>query len=296
MFKTLILSLILLPTFVSAEVSMRWLGVASIALTDGKSTILFDPMYTRAGIGNWLGLFDLRSDEKVVEDILGKQKILKIDGIFASHSHYDHVIDAPIVSKLYKAPFYVDPNSERIAKAYKDSSIKTIPFKNQDKIKIGDFTIQPIIRGHSKIKALGGFEFQSGPVPTDFDFGFWEYRVGDTWMYYIEHVDGTLLIDQGSNPYLDKIIPITDAVDALVQGVANRENDNSIIEGYNKALGPKVFVPLHFDNFILSKPGEESRLPGVKVEEILDKLRKAYPERRVVLPEFGKKLILLKRD
>lgn len=299
MFKTLIFAFfttILTLNNSWAEVSMRWFGVASFVLEDSQTRIFFDPMFTRAGVGNWLGLFELRSDEELVKKMLQETNLPKIDAVFASHSHYDHVIDAPMIAKHAGALFYVDASSEIIAKAYQDSSIKTLKITNLQKVKIGNFTITPILRAHSKIKSLGNFEFQPGPVHADFNFNFWDYKVGDTWFYLIEHPEGSILADQGSNPFLERIKPFTSKIDALIQGVANRESDDSILKGYAAVLKPKIFVPSHFDNFFLAGPKADTRLPGVQLEELLDKLQKAYPEMSVVTPRFNEKIVLLKGD
>ena len=114
MFKILILiSCAFLPLSQAlAKVEVRWFTVASLVLEDEETKIFFDPMFTRAGIQHWLNISDLRSDETLVASVIKEHKLEKVNALFASHSHYDHVIDAPIVSKLTGATFYVDGSSE----------------------------------------------------------------------------------------------------------------------------------------------------------------------------------------
>jgi len=84
------------------------------------------------------------------------------------------------------------------------------------------------------------------------------------------------------------------SADVVIQGVANRKDDDAIIQGYVKSLKPKTFIPSHFDNFFtgFSDKGV-SRLPRIRLEEVLDKLKLTYPGMSVVMPRFGQSIVLL---
>lgn len=269
--------------------------VASMVIEDEKTVIFIDPMFTRAGVLNWMALSKLRSNEALVQSVLKDNNISKVDALFISHSHFDHSIDAPIVAKLTGGILYVDESSERIAKAYKDPKIKTQRFQNLKTIQVGDFKITPIERVHSEIRTFG-IHFLPGPVPADFDFDFYDYNVGNTWLYYIEHPKGKIVIDQGSEPFIERLKPFTQSADVLIQGVANRLNDEAITDGYMNFLKPKVFMPLHFDNFIwpFDPKGSLSTLPNVRYEELMNVMEKKHGKSlKVIRPVYGKKFTLL---
>lgn len=271
------------------------MSVASVVLEDEKTVIFIDPMFTRAGVLNWLGISKLRSDEELVKSVLKDNTITKVDALFISHSHYDHSIDAPMVAKHTGGTLYVDPNSERIARAYKEPKIKIQRFENLKPLQIGDFKITPILRDHSPIRTFD-FHFLPGPVPEDFDFGFYDYHVGDTWLYYIEHPKGKIVIDQGSEPFIDRLKPFTLAADVLIQGVANRLNDEAIVKGYMEFLKPKVFMPLHFDNFIwpFDPKGGLTTLPKVRYQELMGMMDEQHGKSvKLIRPEYGKKVTVL---
>jgi L-ascorbate metabolism protein UlaG (beta-lactamase superfamily) len=293
MFKTLIfISFITFLSFPAwAKVEMKWFGVASIILDDGQTQIFFDPMFTRADFKH---LFNatFKSDEKLVKDVLEEYQLSRIRAVFASHSHFDHVVDAPIVAKLAGGTFFTDQNSEIIARAYQDPGIKTQMFIEGQRLEVGKFVITPILRDHSEILHL--FEFLPGKVRPEFSFGFWEYRVGDTWCFLIEHPDGRIFIDQGANPWLEKVSQAVKQADVVIQGVANRKDDEAIVNGYVKALNSKKFVPAHFDNFFMGFSDKGiSRLPRIRLEELLDKITSTYPGVSVVMPRFGEGYVLL---
>jgi L-ascorbate metabolism protein UlaG (beta-lactamase superfamily) len=278
-----------------AKVQVRWFSVASLVLEDEETKIFFDPMFTRAGIQHWMNLSKLRSDEVLVGKIIKEHQLEKVNALFASHSHYDHVIDAPMVAKLTGATFYVDSNSQRIANAYKDPKIKTQIFEDQKSIQVGKFKITPIRRNHAHIRSLG-FNYLPGSVPETFDFDFYDYHVGDTWFYLVEHPEGKILIDQGSEPFLDKIKTLTKDVQVIIQGVANRKNDEAIISGYLDSLKPSIFIPTHFDNFVfpLNTSTDIWYLPGVKLEGLLEKMKKSYPDKKIIYPKYAERIELFK--
>lgn len=294
MFKTLFFTFCLTLGIhaTHARVTAKWMTVASVLIDDGKTKLLFDPAWTRPGVKHLLNMEKFKSDEKLVAQILKKNDMTKIDAVFASHSHFDHVMDAPMVSKLAGAVFYTDESSARLAMAYEESRIRTIRMRANQEIRVGDFLITPIPRVHAEILHL--FYFLPGAVPLDATLSFWDYHVGDTWFFLIKHPDGTILVDQGSEAHLEALKPHASQVDALIQGVANRKTDEAVLDGYTKIFGPKVFMPLHFDNFFADfNDGEETRLPGINLEQVLDKMKKAYPAMKVDKPVYGKAVIVL---
>jgi L-ascorbate metabolism protein UlaG (beta-lactamase superfamily) len=292
MFKTLFFIFITLGIQATqAKVEARWLTVASVLIDDGKTKLLFDPAWTRPGLKHVLGFEKLRSDEKLVTKILKKNGLEKIDAVFASHSHFDHVLDAPMVSKLAGAIFYVDESSERLASAYKEPKIRTERVSTLKEIKVGDFTITPIVRAHSKLFQL--FDFLPGPVPANTELSFWDYHCGEAWYYLIKHPEGTYVVNQGAESHVEELKKLTSSVDVLFQGLASRKDDEMIINGFAKAFEPKIFVPLHFDNFFADfNSGAESELPGMGLEKILTKLKKAYPTMKLDRPTYGKPISL----
>jgi hypothetical protein len=134
-------------------------------------------------------------------------------------------------------------------------------------------------------------------VEKDFDFDFYDYRMGDTWLYYIEHPEGNIVIDQGADSFLNSISSFTSKADVVIQGVANRADDETVVNrGYVTHLKPKIFIPTHFDNFFFSfdPQGEYSFLPGVRLEEVIEKMKIAHPDKKFIVPKYAEKIELLK--
>jgi L-ascorbate metabolism protein UlaG (beta-lactamase superfamily) len=295
MFKTLILSsfFFLSLSQAQARVDMRWFTVAAVVIEDEKTQIMFDPMFTRANLWHWLNFSKLKSDQALVSSVLKEHELNKLNAIFVSHSHFDHSIDAPMVAQLTGATFYVDPSTKIIAEAYKNPGIKTQEVENLKSIQVGNFKITVMKRTHAHIRTLG-INFLKGPVSKDFDFDFYDYQMGDTWFYLIEHPEGKILLDQGSEPFSTTVQNFTEKVDVVIQGVANRPSDEATSEGYVKQFSPKIFIPTHFDNFIFSfdPKGSFSYLPGVRLDDVVERLKKDHPDKKIIVPEYGKRIQL----
>jgi len=290
MFKSLILVFFLVNSFSAlAKIEVRWLGVAGLIIEDDETKIMFDPMVTRPTWKHWLMINKFKSDASLVDQMVKELQISDLKAIFSSHSHFDHVVDAPIFSKYTGAFFYVDDSSEIIANAYKDEMIRTKKIMETHSIQLGKFKVTPIKRHHPKIHTFG-IEWLPGPVKSNFDFGFYDYHLGDAWMYLIEHPQGTILIDQGAESRVDLLTKYTKHIDVLFQGVANRQNDETFLNGYITIFRPKFFMPLHFDNFFtkLNKK-TTSDLPGIKLSNLLETIRKDQPEMKVIKPNFAER-------
>lgn len=174
---------------------------------------------------------------------------------------------------------YADKNMRIIADAHNFP----LKIKALESVQVGEFKITPIEREHSKIISL--FEFLPGPIHQDFNFNFWDYKVGSTWVYLIEHPKGNILIDD-SVGFIPKL---NTKIDVLFQGVANRESDEEVLSGVMKAYPPRLFIPIHFDNFFADLREKEPLLiPGVDLEGLSNKMKDVYPTLKFHTPVFGK--------
>lgn len=291
MLKNLFFILVLLLPFsrALAAIELRWLGVASFLIDDGESKILFDPAWTRPGFFHWLGMASFKSDHELVDRALKKMDVNKIDAVLVTHSHYDHIIDAPYVAARTNAVFYTSPSFEIIAKKA-EPKVQTLPLEVNKPIQVGKFKITAYQRDHAPL--IGSIDFVPGEVPKDFNFNFWDYKAGKTWIYLLEHPDGVILFHNthDDDQDLPKYRPDITSIDMLVQGVTKNDSE-LLVNGYVKGLKPKVLIANHFDNFLVKFDFEKTRyLPNINLKKVEEDMKAAYPGMSFVIPELWQKM------
>ncbi|MDA8793769.1 MBL fold metallo-hydrolase [Bacteriovoracaceae bacterium] len=274
----------------------KWFGVTSVYITDGESSILFDPIITKPTIGHWMFNLTFKSNRPLVDKMLAKLEIEKVDLIFISHQHFDHSIDAPYVALKTGATVVASPSQEIITRAVSsDISIKSLPYEKDigDVIEIGKFKITPLRRNHSAIIHSLDFHFTPGPVKKDFNFKFYDYKLGENFAYFIEHPDGNIIFDQGGqyNPLNDHYLG---KVDYYFTGVANKKNLHALTKNNIAKINAKKTFPLHFDFFPLqSNFLERLPLPKVGIDEISEELKRIGYD-GFHIPKWGETLKLVK--
>ena len=77
----------------AGKTEVTWLGQASVRIrTPGGKVIMIDPWLT--------------SNPKTPANFKALEALGKVDAIFVTHAHFDHVADAPALSKMHNAPVY----------------------------------------------------------------------------------------------------------------------------------------------------------------------------------------------
>ncbi|MBS1958941.1 MAG: MBL fold metallo-hydrolase [Bdellovibrionales bacterium] len=267
------LLLILVYPLSSNALTARWLGVAGLSVTDGATTLIFDPVFTKPTLKNWIFGSAFRANPERVGAGLGAAAIDKANAVMVSHTHFDHAVDAALVSRLTGATVYGSESLSRVVQK-NDFPVRFEPVKDRQQITVGKFKITFIQREHSAILQGLDWKFLEGPVPADFDFKFYQYHVGETWAYFVEHPDGSILIDQGSH-FFEPNAVYAGKADAYFVGVANKTSlEDLVANNINRICAPLV-VPLHFDVFFLQGDWIESRrLPGSELEKVSERIGK----------------------
>jgi L-ascorbate metabolism protein UlaG (beta-lactamase superfamily) len=294
--RILALALISLPALAQAEgLTARWLGVAGVSITDGETTLLFDPVFTKPGLSHWVFNREFRSNPEKVKAGLEAAGIKTAHAVFASHCHFDHASDIGAISGLTGAVVRGGPSLKRIALQDPAEKAKFEEMEDKKEFRVGKFKVIPIKRTHAPILHKLGLKFLPGEVPEDFNFRFYQYHEGEVWAFRVEHPEGSLLIDQGSH-FLESHAEYSKKTDAYFVGVANKKSLEDLVENNLKRIEASMVVPLHFDFFLLQHDTLENlRLPGNQIGEIREQLEKAYsPTPNFHVPKRNEEIRILK--
>lgn len=250
------LSLVLLGSQmnVNAALEMKWYGTTCLTLSDGKSTLLMDPFFTRPNLLEIILNKEARSDRELVKKYL-KESIPSLEGILVTHTHFDHIVDLATVLQLKSNISVVGPKNTQAF--LKGRNILTSPFvlsENEKEYKIGNFKIKAFKIEHSKLPF--GIEYAKGDIKTEQKepMGWNDFKSNQGFSYYIEHPEGDVLIHPTAVPRKYEI----SKVDTLVVGLTQR-NIEALEEKVLKKIQARQVIPVHNDYFFtdISNPIEK---------------------------------------
>jgi hypothetical protein len=162
-----------------AGLKLRWLGTAGFEVSDDETTILIDPFVTRPTFEDSINPFkplniDTRAVEKyVLKPIRDEKKPLglkKIKAILISHSHDDHVLDAPYILAQYpkaadRPTIVGDRNVAEVLSGYSRPDKRISWLKNIEPLELGKQEIIQFNDAQKKDPAEGG---RGRQIPGDF--------------------------------------------------------------------------------------------------------------------------------
>src|SRR5512136_317987 len=93
------------PAMNNPPLLFRWLGAAGLELSYNGFTLLVDPYLSRVPILRAL-FCRIKPDEQKVFS-----RITAADAILVTHSHFDHLMDVPLIAKKFGCPAYGSPNT-----------------------------------------------------------------------------------------------------------------------------------------------------------------------------------------
>ncbi len=89
----------------NGRLKVTFFGTSTLLFDDGVSQIMVDGFFSRPKTGK-VAFGKIRSNEKVIRAMIAKYQLHRLKAIFVCHSHYDHALDAPLLSQLTGAKLY----------------------------------------------------------------------------------------------------------------------------------------------------------------------------------------------
>lgn len=184
------------------SITAQFVGVSTLLFSDGTTNILIDGYFTRPSAAN-LVFGKIEPDEVDIKWGLKRLGVTTLDAILVVHSHFDHAMDAPIVSQLTGAPVYGSLSTANICRGLDLSENSIRLFENNQAIQFGDFRVTPILSKHYEFanarireRALGGSQEITEPLipPAKPD----AYKMGGAYTLYFEHPSGNFLLQSSA--------------------------------------------------------------------------------------------------
>ena len=258
---------------------VTYFGTTTLLFDDGKDQILFDAHFTRPSLPEYVRGAKVKTDYRLCEKLISLHKIDRLRAVFVSHTHHDHVMDAPYVAKICGAVIYGSSSAENVALGGGVSRDQIVVFRHGSEYSIGKYKIRVLKSLHSKPTKLNDDLGVPIEKPLMQPAGLREYKEGGSYDFYIEHGDKRILIRPSFNYIEGQLDGIR--ADVLFLGIAglakaDAETEKKFFAETVEKTGAGLVIPVHWDNFFVSLRKPAAGMPPVieKTEVVFYKLAK----------------------
>ena len=271
-------------------------GAAAWRITDGRTTILFDPFFSRIRysgktFGTSIAPVAAGDDRPVygpndtlVSDIgTIDAHVDRADYILVSHSHFNHCMDVPHIARRTGAAVVGSESTTNIARASGVPDDQLIPVKGGEDYAFGAISVKVIPSLHSPLNQQRYFE--PGIVPRDVrsPLRMVEYLEGGTLAYLIR-IAGHRILAFGSMNYIEREVAGLQPTIALVAAARARLQIHDYTARLLRSTGhPPLVIATHWD--VQSAPyGASQAIALEQAQTFVAEVAQASPASRVIVP------------
>ena len=237
---------------------ITYFGTTTLLFDDGRDQILFDAHLTRPSLIRY-ALGSGSTDKKLVDETLKAHHVDRLKALFISHSHHDHVMDAPTIANQCGATIYGTESTLNVARGGGVPEQRLVRFQANETYQVGGYRVTVIPSLHSKPNLLNNDLGQTIDAPLSQPARLRSYKEGGSYDFYIEASGKRYMIRPSFN-YIEGQMDGYKA-DVLFLGVgglqkADPDMESAFFRETIDRLQPELVVPLHWDNFFspLTKP------------------------------------------
>ena len=244
---------------------VSYLGTTMLLFDDGTDQLLFDCHVTRPSLRQYL-LGRLRTDEAVASRVMEEFGIDRLRGIFVSHSHHDHVLDAPYFAVRCGADIYGSASTLNVARGGGVSEERLHSYDDSMRYQAGGFTVEVLPSVHSRAHWYNNDLGKTIDAPLVQPARKSAFREGGSFDFLVTHGGRRYLIRPSYN-YLEGQLDGIRA-DVLFLGITGLSKDSEerqkkfFAETIEKTQAGTV-IPVHWDNFFSPLYGGIKAMPAV---------------------------------
>ncbi|HEY3359908.1 MAG TPA: MBL fold metallo-hydrolase [Polyangia bacterium] len=278
------------PAPAGAALTVTWLGTAGVLVSDGETRLLVDPFVSRPGLLR-VGLGrPLAPREREVAAWLDRLEVTRAAAVLVSHSHYDHVMDAPAFARATGAVLVGSSSTANVGRGAGVAPARIRVVADGDAMTLGRFRVTflesahgPALRG--RVPFPGVIARPLGPpAPAS------AYRLGACFGLVIEHPAGTLVHhgSAGTRPGMYAGV----RAGTVLLGLAGRAATEPYLRDVVDAVGAARVIPIHFDDFFRPLAAPLGFLAGVRFAEFVRTTRRTRPRMELTAPPLGRPVAL----
>jgi L-ascorbate metabolism protein UlaG (beta-lactamase superfamily) len=270
-------------------IRVTYLGNAGYQIENGKTVLIVDPYVSQFRPGG-MGPTDINDKSDPIltpdTDVIDKH-ISHADYILITHSHSDHLLDAPYIATKTHAVIIGSAGTARIARVRGVPEDQTITVKGGEEYDFGDFSVRVIPGLHSPLLKK---RYNNTPwaedVPKDLKTPIHEsaYAEGGTFNYLVRMAGHQIFI-MGSMNYIEREVEGLRSDIAIIGSGVSRKEIYDYTGRLMRALGcPATVFPTHWDS--LDSMSHEQAVMGA--QEFANEVKTACPKTNVIIPDYFK--------
>jgi len=245
-----------------SSVRITFFGVSTILFDDRKTQILIDGFFSRPSMVKAL-TSSIASDTSLIADVIQQYGINRLNGIFVTHSHYDHGFDAGHVSKMTGAKLYGSNSTLNIGRGAGVPESQLQLYEPNIDLQLGHFGVRVVPSKHSPGNALKDDEVEIG-APLKQPASWKAYTEGGSYDFLITHHGKKIYVKPSPN-FISGALDSLSA-DVLLIGIPtiSKHGPDWRDQFYKEnvtALEPSVVIPIHWDDFFNPLSDELVMLP-----------------------------------
>ncbi|MBQ3405353.1 MAG: MBL fold metallo-hydrolase [Oscillospiraceae bacterium] len=264
---------------------VSFFGTATLLFDDGEGQILFDAHFTRPGLLKYI-FGKGETNTALIDEMITRHRIERLRAIFISHSHHDHVMDAPYISNKCGAVIYGSSSALNVARGGGVPEDRLAEFSGNKSFTLGAYVIRVIRSLHSKPTILNNDLGQTIDAPLVQPARLRDNKEGGSYDFLVEVRGKTYLIRPSFNYIKGQLDGVK--ADVLFLGVAGlaKADDKTVREFFAETVdkvGPELVIPLHWDNFFSGLDRPIKGMPRLieKTEEVFFRLARSCEEGQI---------------
>ena len=273
----------------NSDITLTWMGTASFEICARGKTLLIDPFVSRPSLLRVAAGRPIPSDEGETA-----RHFPRADIILIGHSHFDHLMDAPSISRRTGALIAGSPTTCFIAESMGIPKSSLMPQNDPPApFRHSGFDIQFVPSLHGRV-VMGRIPYPGilTSVPPRPPLKASDYLLGNVYGIHLD-IGGISFYHNGSADLIDDNLQGLKA-NILLLGLAGRLKTRDYVKRMISALEPEIIIPCHYDWFFSPLDRGVRHLPGIKLGDFVREVHDIDPGIRVIFPGIGEPLGLLR--
>jgi L-ascorbate metabolism protein UlaG (beta-lactamase superfamily) len=288
-----------------AAIQLSYLGTAGWQITDGRTTILIDPYFTRlprSKFGSWSETRDgiplaLLGDALVTSDTAAVDaRVSSAAFILVGHSHYDHLLDVPYIARRTGAIVVGTVSTRNIVAAYGIPDKQLITVRGGEDYDFGTFSLRVIPSLHSALANKAYYDPRVAPPDLRSPLRLRDFVEGGTLAFLIR-IAGCEVFVSGSMNYIERELTGLRPDVAIIGSTARRREIHDYTGRLLSALGnPPLVLPNHWDDETLPFTDPNAiATPSIRgeLDAFTAEVQRASPATTVLVPKYFEPIRLI---